>query len=119
MAKQLVASQASLEEMKDDQWESRTAPSPKRWLRWHGTKIKITPIPTDYADNQVKIDYIEMPTALSTDASTVDSRIPETQQEHLKYAAAAYLLQMMNDEQNIALADRFLQQFDALIKEVR
>jgi hypothetical protein len=41
------------------------------------------------------------------------------QQEYLKYAAAAWLLQMMNDEQNIALASAFDKQFNNLIKGVR
>ena len=119
--KALVQTDASTEEMKDDGWEDRTGTVTRRWLRWSGSQIKLTPILSVWAGGATncQIQYIEMPDALSADANSVDSRIPETQQEHLKYAAAAYLLQMMNDEQNIALADRFLQQFDALIKEAR
>jgi hypothetical protein len=119
MAKQLVQTEPRFEETKDDQWEDRTGASPRRWCMWTGTSIKITPIPTDYASNSVRIDYIEQPTALANDADTVDSRIPLNQQEYLKYAAAAWLLQMMNDEQNIALASAFDKQFNNLIKGVR
>lgn len=119
MAKQLVRTEPGFEEMKDDQWEDRFGPSPRRWCMWTGTSIKITPIPDDYSTNSVRIDYIEQPTALANDADTVDSRIPESQQEYLKYAAAAWLLQHMNDEQNLALASAFDKQFNNLIKGVR
>ena len=123
MAKQLVQTEPRFEETKDDQWESRFGPSPRRWCMWTGKSIKITPIPTvdpDVdADLGVRIDYIEQPTALSADADTVDSRIPASQQEYLKYAAAAWLLQHMNDEQSLALSSVFDKQFNNLIKGVR
>ena len=119
MAKQLVRTEPGFEEMKDDQWEDRIGASPRRWCMWTGTSIKITPIPDDYDSNSVRIDYIEQPTALANDADTVDSRIPLSQQEYLKYAAAAWLLQHMNDEQSIALSSVFDKQFNNLIKGVR
>ena len=119
MAKQLVQTDPRFEETKDDQWESRYGASPRRWCMWTGKSIKITPIPENWDDFGVRIDYIEQPTALSADTDEVDSRIPLSQQEYLKYAAAAWLLQHMNDEQSIALSSVFDKQFNNLIKEVR
>lgn len=46
---------------------------------------------------------------------TVDQRIPAEHHEYLKYAAAYYLLRMFNDQQNVALADKYLADFNNLI----
>ena len=119
--KELVQSTDDLENMKDDQWETRTGTVTRRWVMWSGSHVKLTPILSAWSGgtSQCAIKFIEQPTALANDADTVDSRIPVSQQEYLKYAAAAWLLQHMNDEQNLALASAFDKQFNNLIKGVR
>ena len=119
--KELVKSDADFEDLKDDQWETRTGTVTRRWVMWSGSHVKLTPILSAWSGgtSQCAIKFIEQPTALANDADTVDSRIPESQQEYLKYAAAAWLLQHMNDEQNLALASAFDKQFNNLIKGVR
>ena len=122
MNKELVKSSDDFESMKDDQWETRRGTVTRRWVMWSGSHVKLTPIPdVPGADGMPScvIKYIEQPTALSADADEVDSRIPESQQEYLKYSAAAWLLQHMNDEQSIALSSVFDKQFNNLIKGVR
>ena len=119
--KELVESTADFEDLKDDEWESRTGTVTRRWVKWSGSQVKLTPILAAWSGgtSQCAIKFIEQPTALALNADNVDSRIPASQQEYLKYAAAAWLLQMMNDEQNYALANQFDKQFNALIKGVR
>ena len=119
--KELVKSDADFEDMKDDQWETRTGTVTRRWVMWSGSHVKLTPILSAWSGgtSQCAIKFIEQPTALSADADTVDTRIPASQQEYLKYAAAAWLLQHMNDEQSIALSSVFDKQFNNLIKGVR
>ena len=119
--KELVKSDADFEDMKDDQWETRTGTVTRRWVMWSGSHVKLTPILSAWSGgtSQCAIKFIEQPTALSSDTDEVDSRIPLSQQEYLKYAAAAWLLQHMNDEQSLALSSVFDKQFNNLIKGVR
>lgn len=119
--KELVQSRADFEDLKDDQWETRTGTVTRRWVMWSGSQVKLTPILSAWSGgtSQCAIKFIEQPTALASDSDTVDSRIPLSQHEYLKYAAAAWLLQHMNDEQNLALASAFDKQFNNLIKGVR
>jgi len=111
--KQLLESTFQFESMKDPSWQTATANQPLRWVLWSGASIKITPIPTDTTN--VTIGYVEYPAALTSDGSTVDNRIPDGHAEYLKYAAAAYLLLLDGDNQNIQLADSMISKFNQLI----
>ena len=116
--KTLTETLASLEDMKNPEWEIATGNYCKRWARWSGNKLKLTPIA--WASSTVcTLGYIASPTVLSLDTDTVDARIPEYEQGYLKYAAAWYLLQMLNDQANQALADKYMKTFNSMISETR
>ena len=42
--KELVQSTDDLENMKDDQWETRTGTVTRRWVMWSGSHVKLTAI---------------------------------------------------------------------------
>jgi hypothetical protein len=66
----------------------------------------------------VSIGVVDIP-VVGADNTQIDSRISETHQDHLKLAGAAYLLTLQGDQQNIDLANTYIQQFAVLIKEKR
>ena len=116
---QLVESTMSFESMKSEVWQAATG-TPKRWVLWSGEKIKITPIPSPAYS--ATIGYIEDPTDLSADGSTVDSRIPIAHQEYLKYSAASWLYLLDGDsrDENKAIANmdkfnQFIGYYDAVL----
>ena len=114
----LTETLASLEDMKDPEWEIATGNTCKRWARWSGNRLKLTPIALT-SSTVCSLGYIASPTALNLDTDTVDARIPEYEQGYLKYAAAWYLLQMLNDQANQALADKYMKTFNSMISETR
>ena len=116
--KTLTETLASLEDMKDPEWEIATGNTCKRWARWSGNQLKLTPIAWT-SPTVCSLGYIASPTVLSLDTDTVDARIPEYEQGYLKYAAAWYLLQMLNDQANQALADKYMKTFHSMISETR
>lgn len=109
---QLVESTFSFESMKSPTWQATTG-TPKRWVLWSGEKVKITPIPSPVYS--ATIGYVDIPTDLSSDSDTVDTRIPLAHNEYLKYAAAAWLCMLDGDSQNIPLANDFMGKFNQLI----
>jgi hypothetical protein len=50
------------------------------------------------------------------DDDSADARIKVGHQPYLQYAAAAYLLQKDGDEESLKIADKFMAQFDQMIK---
>jgi hypothetical protein len=117
--KSLTKSSAEFEDMKNPEWEEATSPACKRWVPWSGDKIKLTPISWSTSTVSASLGYIQAPTSLASDTDTVDARVPEYEQNYLKYAAAWYLLQMKNDQQNIDLANLYMKQFTSLISQSR
>ena len=111
--KQLLESTFQFESMKDPGWQTATATLPLRWVLWSGSSIKITPIPT--SDTVVTIGYVEYPSSLTTDGMTVDARIPDAHAEYLKFAACAYLKLLDGDNQDVAMADNYMNKFNQLI----
>lgn len=109
---QLIESTFNFESLKSNVWQSATG-VPKRWVLWSGAKIKLTPIPSPVYS--ATVGYVEDPADLTTDAGTVDARIPEAHQEYLKYAAASWLFQLDGDTQDLGKADNFMQKFNSLI----
>lgn len=114
----LTETLATLEDMKDPEWEAAAGTTCKRWARWSGNQIKLTPIAWT-SSTVCNIGYTAAPVELSLDADTVDSRIPEYEQGYLKYAAAWYLLNMLNDQANQALADKYMKTFNSMISGTR
>lgn len=112
VATQLVETTFKFEAMKYNTWQV-TAGEPARWLIWNGSKIKITPVPATPVF--ATVGYIQKPTDMVLDADVVDPRIPDRDVEELKYAAAFWLLQLTGDNQSMALAQQFMQEFNALI----
>lgn len=119
--KMLDESWTSLEYLKNPTWLTQTGDTVLRWTKTGGSTIKLTPIIIAFSTPtlQCGIQYIQSPTLLVADADNVDSRIPEYEQHYLKYAAGWYLLQMDNDQRNQTLADKYMQQFQMLITQVR
>lgn len=111
---QLVESTYSFESMKNPVWTNQYG-TPKRWVLYSGAKVKLTPIPVTGAIFQATVGYVEHPADLASDSSTLDTRIPESHGEFLKYAAASWLLLLDGDGQNIALADNFMSKFNQMI----
>lgn len=109
---QLVESTMSFESMKSEVWQAATG-TPKRWVLWSGEKVKITPIPSPAYS--ATIGYIEDPADLTTDAATVDTRIPLVHNEYLKYAASAWLLMLDGDSQDVPKAFALMNVFNQMI----
>lgn len=90
--------------------------APRRWYEKDKTTIVLAPAIGSWGAYGV-ICYTQMPTLLdvASPSTTVDTRILTTHQEFLKYATAAYLLQMENDKQNMELSLQFFNEFKQLI----
>lgn len=110
---QLLESTFQFESMKNPSWQTVTAAQPIRWVLWSGSMVKITPIPTD--DVAITIGYVEYPSSLTTDGMTVDARIPDGHAEYLKFAACAYLKLLDGDNQDVTMADNYMNKFNQLI----
>lgn len=110
----LVESTKKFEQMKDPNWDDQYSSYPTKWLQWSGNTGKLVPIPTPPCS--VRIGYVQM-TDLFTAGSTasVDTRIPPTHNEYLKYAAAYYLLNMKGERQYVELGDKLMSEFHKLI----
>lgn len=109
-----------IESAYDRQWRTRTSTIPSRWIETDGLKIMLVPrVVRQVGDPEpvVVVGCRQQPLELTSDTQDLDSRIGEDHLDHLKYAAAAYLLNMQNDEQSLKLGDSFLTIFQALIKE--
>lgn len=109
---QLTESTFNFESMKSATWQTLTG-VPKRWVLWSGAKVKLTPIPSPIYT--AVVGYVEDPTDITSDSSTVDARIPEGHNEYLKYAAAAWLKLLDGDNENVAIADNYMERFNHLI----
>lgn len=109
----LIKSSLQFEYMKNPAWQV-TVGTPTRYVEFDGARVRIIPKPS--SGGSVSIGVVDIP-AVGNDASHVDSRITEAHHDHLKLAAAAYLLTLQGDQQNVALAENYLQQFNMLIKE--
>lgn len=117
MATQLVESSFSFESMKSNTWQTLTQASagfpPKRWVLWSGAKVKLIPIPSPVYT--AVVGYVQKPADLANNTDTVDSRIPDTHNEFLKYAAASWLLNLDGDGQSLQMAEAHMQKFNQLI----
>jgi hypothetical protein len=108
----LLRSDLKFEYQKNPAWQIVTG-TPTRFIEFDGARVRVVPKPSSGA---VNIGVVDIP-AVGADNTQIDSRISETHQDHLKLAGAAYLLTLQGDQQNIDLANNYIQQFAALIKE--
>ena len=112
---ELVESDFKFESMRSATWQTDTlATGPKRWILWSGAKVKLTPLLATWPGT-CTIGYTDVPTALSADSDAVDSRIPASHNEYLKYAAGFWLLNLDGDGQDLQQANMFMQEFNSLI----
>jgi len=113
----LLKSSLKFEYMKNPAWQLVTG-TPTRFIEYDGAKVRIIPKQTIIEDEDqfVTIGVVDIP-PVGVDGDEIDSRISGNHQDHLKLAAAAYLLTIQGDQQNIDLANNYLQQFNMLIKE--
>lgn len=100
------------EDNKNQAWRSATG-TPSLWMDFSGNTIRLNRIPP--GASSVVIGFIERPTAMAAEADVPDARIPEYFHQHMKYAAAAFLLNQAGSNEDIAKADKFMEQFSALI----
>lgn len=109
----LLQSTVDQETNKNPNWQTLVG-TPKRWVMFDGNKILLTPNPST---GTCVIGYAEEPVRLVNDNNPIDSRIPVPYQRFLKYAAAAWLLQIDGDTQDAATAVSYLTMFAELIKD--
>ena len=108
----LIRSDLKFEYMKNPAWQIVKG-VPTRYIEFDGDRIRIIPLVETGA---VTIGVVDIP-AVGADETEIDTRISSNHQDHLKLVAAAYLLTLQGDQQNIDLANNYLQQFNMLIKE--
>lgn len=109
----LLQSTVDQETNKNPNWQTLVG-TPKRWVMFDGNKILLTPNPST---GTCVIGYAEEPVSLVNDNDAIDSRIPVPYQRFLKYAAAAWLLQIDGDTQDAATAVAYLTMFAEFIKD--
>lgn len=109
----LLQSTVDQETNKNPNWQTLVG-TPKRWVMFDGNKILLTPNPST---GTCVIGYAEEPVSLVNDNNPIDSRIPVPYQRFLKYAAAAWLLQIDGDTQDAATAVAYLTMFAEFIKD--
>ena len=99
------------EDDKNPNWRSALG-TPWLWMDYSGNTIRLNRIPPG---GTVAIGFIERPVPMVAETDTPDDRIPEHFHQHMKYAAAAFLLNQAGSAEDIAKADKFMEQFNALI----
>lgn len=116
---QLVESTMSFESMKSNTWMTATG-TPKRWVLFSGSKIKLAPSPSPVYT--AVVGFVDTPTVFTNtgvmatdDAQTPDALIPPAYLEFLKYAAASWLLLLDGDGQDFGKANDCMHKFNSLI----
>lgn len=113
--KLLLKTTPAAEDQRDPTWRVKTG-TPYAWMDYDGSRIRVNRIPG--GTYNVTVGYIETPTQFTytgvtatDDAQTVDGRIPLFVQSKLALAAAAYLLRIAGDHQDMAKADALTAEF--------
>lgn len=118
----LLDSSVAYEDAKNPKWRT-TFGYPMRWVMADGSTIMTVPsvnteLPGCPNPFTMTIGYIQQPALLSDAADTVDSRIPYTVQQYLKYCAASWLLSLDNtDTQSLSTSKIYMDRFLSLIGE--
>lgn len=111
----LVLSSNLLESLKNPYWMYVYGSAPLRWLEYNSRTIKLSPLMAAWSPSSVVIGYIQAPTALSSSSDTIDSRVIESHQEYLKYAAASFLLSITGDTEDLKKSAVFTEMFNKLV----
>jgi len=109
MGRVLLESSMQIEDWNDPDWKARTG-EPTVWVQQDGATILLNGVPST---GNILVCYIQVPTPMVQPADTPDSRIPDVFHQYLKYAAAAYLLQLSGQAQNLQKASEFFNKFAA------
>lgn len=105
MGKVLFESTLQVEDQKNVYWKGNTGPA-SAWIQQDGATILFNGV----VEN-VLIGYIQVPTGMTATTDSPDYRIPVEFHQYLKYAAAAYLLQLATQAKNLELASRHFATF--------
>jgi hypothetical protein len=109
--KLLQKSTLEFEDSKNAGWRT-LAGTPSTWMDFSGNTLRLNRLP---AAGSAIVGYIERPTPMVAPTDSPDARIPAHFHQHLRYAAAAFLLNQAGTMEDIAKADKFMEQFNALI----
>lgn len=107
MGKVLLKSTFQIEDTKNPDWRERTG-EPTVYVEATGHTLVLNGQPTS---GYVKVGYIQRPTAMTTDESQPDERIPEVFHQHLKYFAAGRLFEHSGKGRDINRANDCYQRF--------
>lgn len=105
MGKVLLESTMQIEDIKNVNWKGNTGPA-GAWIQQDGATILLNGVAP-----AVLVGYIQMPTPMVNPTDTPDPRIPIEFHQYLKYAAAAYLLQLSTQAKNLELAAKHFASF--------
>lgn len=111
----LVKSDVRFEYMKNNSWQSMSG-TPTRFVEFDGGRVRVIPKPIT-SSGSITLGIIDIPNFPLSDAAEIDNRIQISHQDHLKLPAAAYLLTLQGDQQNVALGANYIEQFRNLIME--
>lgn len=107
VGKVLLESTMQVEDWNNPNWKSRTG-DPTIWVQQDGGTILLNGTPST---GYILVGYIQRPTAMVNSTDTPDPRIPAIFHQYLKYAAAAYLLTLTGQSQNMDKAAEFFNKF--------
>jgi hypothetical protein len=108
------------EDMNFSNWRNLTG-IPQRWALWQGNAIAVFKLPASSIGSipyywTLTIGYVQQPALLSSANDTVDSRIPTTVQQYLKYAAASWLLALdQSDAESLQTSKIYMDTFLAYL----
>jgi hypothetical protein len=95
------------EDLRDPLWRDRLG-TPKRWMEYDGASLITSPI---ILSTVLTIGYLDSPVPMEDEGDSPDPRIAENHHDHLPLAALYFLLIKDGDTEDIAKANKFLQDF--------
>ena len=110
----------AIEDMNHPNWRTQ-ASTPARWAFYDGSTVAVFPqiSPSVIASGYtpiISVGYVQQPALLSLASDTVDSRVPYSVQQYLKYASAAWLLSLdKSDTTSLNTAKLYQDTFEQLI----
>jgi hypothetical protein len=97
---------------RDPSWTIRRG-RPEFWMTWDGTKVRVHPFVESL---DATVGFLESPEPMDLGGPVdADSRIPRDKRQYLPWAAAAYLLSLDGNRQDLERAALFLKQFESFI----
>ena len=108
MAYNLLQSTVQVEDLKNPNWRGSQS-TPTCWVQESGYMIRLNGVVNP--GWVALIGYIQRPTPMASDTDSPDPRIPEFFHQHLKYAAAAWLLTQDGNAKDEKLASEMFDKF--------